>query len=54
MIDDIGWPPMPMIEITNKDTVICENGHPKVYIKTDRTGKVVYCGYCNTGFRYQE
>ena len=54
MIDDIGWPPMPMIEITNKDTVICENGHPKVYIKTNRTGKVVHCGYCNTGFRYQE
>ena len=54
MTDDIGWPPMGMIEITNKDTVVCENWHTKVYIRTDRTGKVVYCGYCNTGFRYQE
>ena len=42
------------IEITNKDVVTCEeDGHPKVYIHTDRTGKVVYCQYCNKGFRYQ-
>ncbi|OUV75697.1 MAG: hypothetical protein CBC91_07255 [Rickettsiales bacterium TMED131] len=57
MNEDQGWPPNfpePSIVITDQDTVICENGHPKVYIKTNRTGQVVYCGYCNTGFRYQD
>ena len=44
---------MNTIHITDKDVVTCSDGHPKVYIKTDRTGKVVYCGYCNAGFRYQ-
>ena len=42
------------IIITNKDVVVCENDHPKVYIHTDRTGKVVYCQYCNIGYRYQD
>ena len=47
MNEDQGWPPNfpePSIIITDQDTVICENGHPKVYIKTNRTGQVVYCG----------
>ena len=41
------------IVITNKDVVACDDGHPISYIHTDRTGKVVYCQYCNKGFRFQ-
>ena len=46
-----------MIEIDAcRDTInviFCDLGHDPVKIQLDRTGKVVYCPECGTGYRYQ-
>ena len=43
----------PGIVPVKKDIIFCDLGHDPVKIQLDRTGKVVYCPECGTGYRYQ-